>query len=73
MLRLVSLAYWALIVLTCPVFFAGAVVVWLVTLPFDRRRVALHLYSCAWAVFYVAINPFWRLEVTGRQNGLIAT
>lgn len=68
MLRLVSGAYWALIVLTCPVFFVGAVVVWLVTLPFDRRKVVLHIYSCAWAVFYVAINPFWKLRVTGREH-----
>ena len=49
--------------LTCPIFFVGAVLVWLVTWPFDRRRVALHLYSSAWASFYVYICPLWRLRV----------
>lgn len=68
MLRPLSYAYWALIGLTCPIFFVGALLIWLVTLPFDRRRTALHLYSCAWAVFYVAINPMWRLRVTGREH-----
>jgi 1-acyl-sn-glycerol-3-phosphate acyltransferase len=61
-----SVLFWAFIVLTCPVFFAGALLVWLVTLPFDRRRVALHLYSSAWASFYVYICPLWRLRVLHR-------
>jgi 1-acyl-sn-glycerol-3-phosphate acyltransferase len=68
MLRPLSYAYWALICVTCPFFFVGALAVFLVTLPFDRRRVLLHLYSSAWAVFYVAINPFWKLRVTGREH-----
>lgn len=67
MLGVFSVAYWAFIAITCPVFFLGAIVVRLVTLPFDRRRVALHLYSSAWAVFYVKVNPLWRLHITGRD------
>ncbi|GAA2624702.1 hypothetical protein GCM10010436_32000 [Paractinoplanes durhamensis] len=68
MLRVFSWAFWAFIGVTCPVFFAGALLVWLVTLPFDRRRVALHLYSSAWAAFYVYVNPLWRLRITGRDR-----
>jgi 1-acyl-sn-glycerol-3-phosphate acyltransferase len=68
MLRVFSVAYWAFIGLTCPVFFAGAVLVWLVALPFDRRRIALHLYSSAWASFYVYVNPLWRLRIQGRDR-----
>ena len=67
MLRLMSYAYWTVIVLSAPVFFVIAVVIWRVTLPFDRRRIVLHLYSCAWAVFFVALNPLWRLNVTRRD------
>jgi len=67
-LRLFSYAYWAVIGLTCPFFFVGAILVWLVTLPFDRRKVVLHMYSCAWALFYVTLNPIWRLDVTGREH-----
>jgi 1-acyl-sn-glycerol-3-phosphate acyltransferase len=67
-LRVLSIAYWAFFGLTCPLFFVGAVLVWLVTLPFDRRKVILHLYSCAWAVFYVYVNPLWKLRTTGREH-----
>jgi hypothetical protein len=38
MLRVFSMAFRAFIGFACPVFFLGAVLVWLVTLPFDRRR-----------------------------------
>ena len=68
MLGVFSVAYWAFIVVTCPVFFAGAAIVRFVTLPFDRRRVALHLYSAAWATCYVYVNPLWRLHITGRDR-----
>jgi 1-acyl-sn-glycerol-3-phosphate acyltransferase len=68
MLRAFSIAYWAFIGLTCPLFFVGALAIWLVTLPFDRRRIVLHLYSCAWAVFYVYVNPLWKLRTTGREH-----
>lgn len=64
----VSLAYWTLIVVTCPVFFVGALIVFALTAPFDRRRVALHLYSSAWATFYVRVNPLWTLRVEGRER-----
>lgn len=67
MLRVLSVAFWAFIGITSPVFFLGAAVLWLVTLPFDRRRVALHLYSSAWATCYVYLNPLWRLRVSGRD------
>jgi len=67
-LRLLSYAYWALIVVTCPFFFLGAVVIFALTVLWDRRRVVLHLYSCAWAMFFVWINPLWRLHVTGREQ-----
>lgn len=66
MLRVLSGLFWTVIVLTCPVFFVGALLVWAVTAPFDRRKVALHLYSSAWAVCYVRLNPLWRLRTTGR-------
>ena len=67
MLRALSVLFWTVIVVTCPPFFVGAVLVWAVTAPFDRRRVVLHLYSAAWAVAYVRINPLWRLRTSGRR------
>ena len=67
-MRAISLAYWTLLAVTCPVFFVGALIVFALTAPFDRRRVALHLYSSAWASFYVRVNPLWTVRVEGRER-----
>ncbi len=68
MLRLLSILYWAYVLVTMPILFVGALVVWLVTLPFDRRRVVLHVYSCLWGSFYIVSNPLWRARVRGRSR-----
>lgn len=68
MRRAFSLLYWSVFVLSQPVLFLGALLVFLVTLPFDRNRVVLHLYSCAWAQFSFWINPMWRMKVLGREK-----
>lgn len=68
MLHALSALYWVYAVVTMPILFVGAVIIWLVTLPFDRRRVALHLYSCAWGMLYVVSNPLWRCRVHGRSK-----
>lgn len=66
MLLAFSVLYWAFVVVTLPVLYVGAVAVFVLAAPFDRRRVALHLYSCAWATFYVVMNPLWSVRVRGR-------
>jgi 1-acyl-sn-glycerol-3-phosphate acyltransferase len=68
MMRTFSLAFWAFIALSCVPFFVVACLVFVLTWPFDRRRVVLHLYSCFWATFYIHANPIWRLRVVGREK-----
>ena len=68
MLRAFSVVYWFFIVGTMPVLFLGAALLFVVTAPFDRRRVLVHLYSCAWATFYVVANPLWRVSFEGRDR-----
>jgi 1-acyl-sn-glycerol-3-phosphate acyltransferase len=63
-----SALYWAFFALTLPISFALAVLIFLVTAPFDRRRVVLHLFTCAWAFFYVQANPLWRCRIRGRER-----
>jgi 1-acyl-sn-glycerol-3-phosphate acyltransferase len=67
-LRATSLFIWSYIGLLCPFFFAGAVLIFLSTALFDRRRVVLHLYSCFWAATYVYLSPIWHLRVEGRER-----
>ena len=68
MLRAFTLVYWIFVVLTMPIFFVVALATFLLTAPFDRRRVVLHLFSCFWASFYVYANPLWRARVVGREK-----
>ena len=68
LLAIASFSLWGLVALSSPLFFAGALVVWVLTFPFDRRRVLLHLYSSFWAATYVHACPLWRLRVTGRDR-----
>ena len=68
MLAIFSALYWIFFALTLPPLFVVALVLFLVTAPFDRRRVALHLFTCAWCSFYVHANPLWSVRVTGRER-----
>lgn len=65
---LASYGLWALLFLTCPLFFLGALLVWLVAVPFDRRLRLLHLYSCIWASFYTYVFPYWFVSVRNRER-----
>jgi 1-acyl-sn-glycerol-3-phosphate acyltransferase len=67
-MRAFSMAYWLFIILSCIPFFAIALVLFVVTFPFDRRRVVLHLFSCFWGAFYIYANPIWHLRVEGREK-----
>jgi 1-acyl-sn-glycerol-3-phosphate acyltransferase len=63
-----SVVFWAFFVLSLPPLFAIALIVYLLTAPFDRRRLVLHLWSCAWGTFYLVVSPIWRVRVTGRER-----
>ena len=65
---LLSIFFWSFFVLSSTVLFLGAVLLWLVTLPFDRDGRVLHLYSCFWAQLYFYVNPVWHLRVDGRER-----
>jgi 1-acyl-sn-glycerol-3-phosphate acyltransferase len=60
--------FWAFFALSCIPLFVLAVVVWLLTTPFDRNGRVLHLYSCFWAQVYFYVCPVWRLRVDGRER-----
>jgi 1-acyl-sn-glycerol-3-phosphate acyltransferase len=63
-----SAVFWALLILGSAVLFVGAVVLWLVTLPFDPNGRVLHMYSCFWGQLFFRVNPLWHLRVEGRQR-----
>ncbi|HRY09214.1 MAG: 1-acyl-sn-glycerol-3-phosphate acyltransferase [Actinobacteria bacterium] len=63
-----SLVFWAFVVLSSAVLFPVALIIWAVTAPFDRRRRALHLFTCFWASLYTWLNPAWRVTIHGREH-----
>ena len=66
--RVLSLAFWAFLALSSIALFPVAVLLWAVTLPFDRRLVVLHRFTCFWASLYTWLNPAWRVQVEGREK-----
>ena len=67
-MALFSILYWTYFALSLPFLFAPQAVLFLLSFPFDRRRLLIHLYACAWGVSYVWLNPFWTLTVRGRER-----
>ena len=65
--RLFSLVFWVFLVTTSIVLFPVALVIWATTLPFDRRQVLLHRFTCFWASLYTWFNPAWKVSIDGRE------
>jgi 1-acyl-sn-glycerol-3-phosphate acyltransferase len=65
---LLSVLFWAFLVASSLVLFPIACGIWLVTLPFDRRRRLLHQFTCFWASLYTWLNPAWRVRIEGREK-----
>ncbi len=66
--RLYSALFWACLTISSVLLFPIAALIWLVTLPIDRRGIALHRFTCFWASLYTWLNPAWRVTVTGREK-----
>lgn len=65
---LVGGLFYVFFVVTSALLFPGALLLWLVTRPFDRDGRALHLYIAAWAQLYMHFSPLWQLRVEGRER-----
>ena len=68
LLRLGSLVFWSFLTLSSILLFPVAVLVWAVTLPFDRRKLVQHQFTCFWASLYSWLNPAWPVRVEGREK-----
>ncbi|WP_028972819.1 lysophospholipid acyltransferase family protein [Spirochaeta cellobiosiphila] len=64
---ILSIFVWLFVAITSIIFFPIALLIFLVTLPFDRNRRILHSFSCFWASSYVWINPLWDLHWEGKE------
>ena len=69
MLNRIGASIFLIIVGTTSIFFfIGAVLIRVITYPFDRRLKILHQYTCFWGAFYTWIVPMWRIKVLDRKK-----
>lgn len=68
MRALVSIFYYPIIVAWSLFYFVLMIVLWLLTVLFDKERIVLHKASHVWAHSIVFLNPLWKLQVTGKEN-----
>jgi 1-acyl-sn-glycerol-3-phosphate acyltransferase len=66
--RILSLVFWIFLTLTSILLYPMALLIWAVTLPFDRRKVLLHKFTCFWASLYSWLNPAWPVKIEGRER-----
>jgi len=65
---LVTIAYGLFFLLTAPVCTVLGTLLWLVSVPFDRKRALLHAFVCGWChLLYLRVWPGWRVRVEGRE------
>src|SRR5512143_2470333 len=66
--RFASALFWMFIVVTSLLLFPVALLIWALTVLFDRRLALLHRFTCFWASLYTWLNPAWRVHVEGRER-----
>lgn len=64
----VTVAFWLAVVLTMPLLFVVAALVFVVSAPFDPDRRVLHAFVCRSCHAYLHLNPLWRVRVEGRER-----
>jgi 1-acyl-sn-glycerol-3-phosphate acyltransferase len=65
---LISVWFWFSLFFFSGLIFPVALVIWVVTVLFDRRRYILHQFTCRWSDVTLFLNPYWKLTVKGREK-----
>ena len=63
-----SCLYWLFLGVTMVPLYGIAILIWLLTKPFDPKRSLLHRYTCWWAALYLRCLPGCRIQVEGREK-----
>jgi len=71
--NLFSAYFWFVIFFIAFLFFPFALLIWCATIAYDRRLVALHMFTCFWSDFSLMLNPLWKIRVIGRKKILPRT
>ncbi len=66
--RIIAAGWFIFVSVTSVFFFLTALLIRLVTWPFDRRQAVLQQFTCFWAALYTWIIPAWKIRIEGREN-----
>ncbi len=59
---------WFIIIVSMATFIVVYIVLWLVSLPFDKKKFFIQKITQFWAAFYVWVFPFWTVEIIGKEK-----
>jgi 1-acyl-sn-glycerol-3-phosphate acyltransferase len=62
----ISFYVWLFVFITLVPLFLIYILIWIFTVPFDKKRLLCHLYVSAWAGLYIRINPWWKVTIENR-------
>ena len=68
MTYLISFLFWSYLLLSSAVLWLVAVILFLATFTFDRRRRMLHLFTSLWAYHYVFALRLWSARFQGKSR-----
>jgi 1-acyl-sn-glycerol-3-phosphate acyltransferase len=63
-----SCYFWLSLFLISGLLFPVGILLWITTVLFDRRRYILHQFTCRWSDIILGINPYWKIQVQGRNK-----
>ena len=64
----VTAYFWVFMAVTSLVLFPLALLIRIVTAPFDRRLVLLHRFTSFWGSLYTWGNPLWSVSIEGTEH-----
>lgn len=67
---MLSILFYVIFLTFTLVYFVLFSIIFVLTVPFDRRRAVIHWVSRGWTKGYFGLVPSWRVKVEGRENAL---
>ena len=69
MIKILLTVYeWTLFLVVCFILYPIAVLIFIFTAAFDKRKVILHRFSCFWASLYIWLQPLWKVTWEGKEH-----
>lgn len=65
---LLTVYEWTLCIAVCIILYPVALLIFIFTAPFDKRKVILHRFSSFWATLFIWIQPLWKVTWEGKEH-----